>query len=123
MRLWPKVAIVGAAVGGQSELVTPDCGVLIARGPDENAEAERYADALAELFADPERRCTMGAAGKRRIEAQFTVERIGPRVEDLVGRAVELATRAPRPLPLPQEVRSSALEAIANWPWTLPGGR
>ena len=65
----------------------------------------------------------MGAAGKLRIEAQFKVEQIGPRVESLVDRAVDLAARAPRSRPSPQEVRNSALEAVANWPWTLPGDR
>ena len=41
---------MGADVGGQRELVTPECGVLIARGNADDAptEAERYADILAE---------------------------------------------------------------------------
>ena len=40
------VPVVGADVGGQAELVTPDCGVLIGRGAEED-EAEQYATALA----------------------------------------------------------------------------
>src|SRR6185369_11345918 len=48
------VPVVGADVGGQRELVTPDCGVLVERG-SEREEAARYARALAELLAEARR--------------------------------------------------------------------
>ena len=46
------VPVVGADVGGQAELVTPECGVLIGRG-EEAEEARQYADILAQLAERP----------------------------------------------------------------------
>ena len=43
------VPVVGANVGGQAELVTPECGVLIERG-EEAEEAQHYATVLAQLI-------------------------------------------------------------------------
>ena len=42
------VVPVASDVGGQRELVTPECGVLVAHGPD---EIERYVEALRQLAA------------------------------------------------------------------------
>jgi glycosyltransferase involved in cell wall biosynthesis len=60
-----------ANVGGQSELLTPEAGILIDHGP---AEETAYAKACLELLADPERRARMAAAGKERISTHFTAE-------------------------------------------------
>ncbi|MGH2487868.1 MAG: glycosyltransferase family 4 protein, partial [Ktedonobacterales bacterium] len=65
---------VAAAVGGQGELITPECGYLIARGPD---EVERYVAALAELLSDPTRRQAMGEACRARVVAQFDLAAMG----------------------------------------------
>jgi len=62
---------VSADVGGQSELVTPETGILVRNGLGETA---RYARAALELLDDPEWRARMAAAGKRRIEYGFTVD-------------------------------------------------
>ena len=55
------VPVVGADVGGQAELVTPETGILLDRGTPED-EAAAYAEALSALLADPERRQRLGAA-------------------------------------------------------------
>ncbi|RMF83646.1 MAG: glycosyltransferase [Planctomycetota bacterium] len=72
------LAIVAADVGGQRELVTPDCGLLLPRKcEDEAGEARAYADVLADLLADAERTRALGAAARRRIEDHFTLEKMG----------------------------------------------
>jgi glycosyltransferase involved in cell wall biosynthesis len=58
-------------VGGQSELITPETGILVKNGL---GEVSRYARACLELLDDPERRMRMSAAGKERIRNYFTAE-------------------------------------------------
>ena len=60
-----------ADVGGQSELITPETGILIKSGPGEET---RYAQACLDLLSDPDRRARMAAAGKERIRSNFTAE-------------------------------------------------
>ena len=67
--------VVGADVGGQRELVTPECGVLIARG-EEDAEAQQYATVLARLLAEPEQRQSLGQQGRQRIQEHFRLEQM-----------------------------------------------
>ncbi len=57
--------VVTAATTGGAELVTPDCGVVL---PDPN-DADRLAQVLQTLIADPERRSQMAVAARRRAEA------------------------------------------------------
>ncbi|WP_037336242.1 glycosyltransferase [Salinisphaera hydrothermalis] len=61
--------VVATAVGGNPELVADgETGLLVpARRP------EALADALARVVADPERARTMGEAGRRRVQAHFSV--------------------------------------------------
>ena len=70
--------VVGADVGGQSELVTPECGVLIERG-EEAEEARQYASALTQLLSDSERRTTMGQHARQRIQDRFRLEQMTDR--------------------------------------------
>jgi glycosyltransferase involved in cell wall biosynthesis len=62
--------VLASAVGGVPELVA-DAGVLV---PPNDAEA--LADALAELLADRERRRALGAAGRARVESEFSLARM-----------------------------------------------
>jgi glycosyltransferase involved in cell wall biosynthesis len=63
--------IVATDVGGTSEAVRDGVeGFLV---PPRDAEA--IATALAKLWREPELRARMGAAGRARVEAEFTVER------------------------------------------------
>ncbi|MCB1800854.1 MAG: glycosyltransferase family 4 protein [Gammaproteobacteria bacterium] len=57
---------VSADVGAQSELVTPDCGVLVETG---EGESERFANAVIRLLDDPPLRAGMSAASRSRIDA------------------------------------------------------
>jgi len=96
------VAVVGADVGGQAELVTPECGVLMPRA-DAQTEIHRYAEVLAELFSHPERLRAMGAAGRQRVCDHFRLEDMGRRIESLLSGAQRLRASRPRqavPYPL-----------------------
>ena len=90
------LAVVGANVGGQRELVTPECGVLIERS-DEDREAEVYARILAELAGDPGRVRAMGAAGRARVEAGFQLADMGQCMVDQLDRATAWRQAQPRP--------------------------
>jgi len=79
-----EVVPVGAQVGGQAELVSPDCGVLIAHG---EGELIAYADALEYLICNPLRRREMGAAGRARVANQFTSEQMMKRMVILLDNA------------------------------------
>ncbi|MGE3110034.1 MAG: glycosyltransferase [Phycisphaerales bacterium] len=94
------LAIVGADVGGQRELVTPECGVLMPRG-DEAAEAEAFAEHLLALIRDPASARRAGSRGAARIREHFTPEKMAERLEAIFERARELAERAPRETPTP----------------------
>lgn len=87
------VVPVAADVGGQRELVTPDCGVLIARGGDEQGA---YVAALRLLIADPARRARMAAAGRERVVRFFTAEQLIDRMVGLFALAEGLAHDVPR---------------------------
>jgi glycosyltransferase involved in cell wall biosynthesis len=89
------VVPVAADVGGQRELVTPECGMLIVPGP---AELEEYCTALRELLADPTRRATMAEIGRARILEQFTLVQMLDRMQELLDHATDLSRTNPRPL-------------------------
>lgn len=103
--------IVGADVGGQRELVTPECGVLIARS-DEQTETEQYAEVLAELLGNPQRRTEMGQAGRARVSAHFRLEQMGERMVALSEKAIGLHTTHPRPRPSLGLGRACAAQAV-----------
>ena len=107
------VCVVGTDVGGQRELVTPDCGVLLpVTGDDRDAEA--YARALHELLGDPERRRSLGACGRARVSEQFRREQMGDRLVTLLAEARRRCATAPR-LALPDGLaRALAAQAVAG---------
>lgn len=113
------VVVVGADVGGQRELVTPECGVLIERA-DEHVETARYTSILSELLAAPERRRAMGEAGRERIRSGFTLDAMGERMTFLLERASTLAEAIPRPVPSAAEARQAALDGVRIVWWTKP---
>lgn len=61
--------VVATAVGGNLELVTPDCGILVPAG-----DPEAVAQALARLAADASLRQRLGASARRRVEQHCSVE-------------------------------------------------
>ena len=108
------LAVVGADVGGQSELVTPECGILLPRA-DEDTEVERYAQALGGLLCDPERRRRLGIAARARVEEGFRLDQMVDRLLALFERARERASVTPRlrlPPALATEWAVQALEQV-----------
>jgi glycosyltransferase involved in cell wall biosynthesis len=61
--------VVATDVGPSAELLGPAAGVLVPPHPD------ALANALADLLQDPDRRRSMGHAGRRRVEERFALER------------------------------------------------
>lgn len=108
------LAVVGADVGGQTELVTPECGVLLPMPTprDEQAEAAVYAETLDELLDDPARIAALGAAARRRIVEHFELDRMGERFLALIDQAKELHDRHPRQRLSPGFARELAVRGI-----------
>ncbi|MGE0683167.1 MAG: glycosyltransferase [Candidatus Binatia bacterium] len=103
--------IVGADVGGQRELVPADCGILLARS-DEATESKQYAEILAELLCNPQRRQEMGRAGRIRVRTHFRLEQMGERIIALLQEAMQLSKTCPRPIPSPGLGRVCAAQGI-----------
>ncbi|HZC07583.1 MAG TPA: glycosyltransferase [Ktedonobacterales bacterium] len=79
---------VAAAVGGQGELITPECGELIAQGPDDASEVERYVAALTTLLRDPARRLAMAASCRARVVDQFDLATMGAAMDAVISEAI-----------------------------------
>ena len=120
--------MVGADVGGQAELVTPECGVLIGRG-EEAEEARHYADILAQLLSDPERRKTLGQHARRRIEDHFRLEHMTDRFLAAYQAARQEREITTRPVPgiglgracASQAVEYQRLSHLTDWLWQERG--
>jgi len=101
-------------VGGQRELVAPDCGHLIPVG-DPATEISRYVAELKYLLEHPEKRRAMGAAGRARVREHFRLDQM----TDTFITAMDDAGRhcAARTLPLPdarlcREIATLAIEEV-----------
>src|SRR5262249_30171369 len=74
--------VVATRVGGTPEVVDESCArLVVARNP------EAMSAALAELAGSPEMRATLGLAGRARVEARFTLERMVDEYRDAYFRA------------------------------------
>lgn len=104
------VPVIATAVGGQGELVTPDCGLLLP--PPANAAA--YAEAILALAADPARRRAMGAASRRRVHEQFSLAQLGSSMDQLLALAARLRRERPAPAVTPGAAAASLRLAATN---------
>lgn len=105
------LAVIGADVGGQRELVTPECGVLVRRS-DAETEVEQYTEILTQLLNDPGRRGEMGQAGRRRMEAHFRQEQMADRFVGCLQEAIRLHRDQPRLAPRPYLGHLCAAQAV-----------
>jgi glycosyltransferase involved in cell wall biosynthesis len=103
--------VVGADVGGQRELVTTECGILLPRRSEEE-EAREYAEVLAKLLADPGLRVEMGKAGRERVCSDFRLEDMGEKMNSFLEEAMRSHAADPRPAPSLEFVRDSVNHAI-----------
>ncbi len=104
-------AVVGSDVGGQKELVTEDCGVLISPKKDEK-EIKEYAKILEELIKDPVKVKRMGEAARRRIEESFKLDDMGECMDNMLKEAVELHKKDKRKVPSLKEANEIALKVV-----------
>ena len=103
--------VVAADVGGQRELVSPACGILVPRS-DPNTESRRYAEALGMLLSDAARRKAMGEAARARVSEHFRLDQMSERMVALLERAIELHERQPRRPPDVDFAHAAAAQAI-----------
>ena len=101
---------VGADVGGQRELITPEVGFLLPRSTPEQ-EAEAYAEVLADLIRDPAKRAHLAAASRERIEHHFNLELLGERMLALI-QAAAANRRKAGPPPVQALAHHSARAAV-----------
>ncbi|HLB87398.1 MAG TPA: glycosyltransferase, partial [Terriglobales bacterium] len=87
------VPVVASRVGGNPELVTEDRGILVA--PDGEAD---LAAAIERLLGDPTLREELGRNAKRFTQANFTLERMRKRHEDLYTELLAQKRWHPNPL-------------------------
>jgi glycosyltransferase involved in cell wall biosynthesis len=80
--------VVTADMGGAPEIVSEDCGRLVARG--DTAALTRV---LAELIDDAPLRARLGAAGPRRAHARCAPEVVLPQLAAALTRAIESSAR------------------------------
>jgi glycosyltransferase involved in cell wall biosynthesis len=83
------LVVVGAQVGGQDELVSPECGILHLPGGQEN-EADEYADILYELICDTPRRQQMSQASRMRILEKFTTSMMGEYIHRKLNEVIDI---------------------------------
>jgi glycosyltransferase involved in cell wall biosynthesis len=77
--------VVATRVGGLPDLIEPGVhGLLVAPG-----DPPALAGALGELLADPQRRRAMGARGRERRRAEFDIDVVVARLEDLYGELLQ----------------------------------
>jgi glycosyltransferase involved in cell wall biosynthesis len=105
------LAIIGADVGGQIEVVTPETGVLIPRS-DETTEAAAYASHLASVIRDRAKREAMGQAGRARIVEHFPLDAMGARMDQLIRDAMRNAGEGSRGVISARTAREVAARAV-----------
>jgi glycosyltransferase involved in cell wall biosynthesis len=118
------VVPVGANVGGQAELVTPECGVLIDRS---EGEASHYAAAVQRILENPDLLVLMANASRRRVTKSFRLEHMTQRMSDLLkGHFDERSDHKVTNLQViantyaREVVEQYRLEAIATGLWESP---
>jgi len=81
---------ISADVGGQSELLTPDVGILIRTGI---GEVDRFANACIQLLYDHQRRESMSAASRQKFTKQYTAENCAKEYSQVFEELSELSRR------------------------------
>jgi glycosyltransferase involved in cell wall biosynthesis len=103
------VVPISAAVGGQAELVTPDCGVLVLPGP---TERQVYTEALLSLARDRERLAVMGQAARMRVRDHYRLDQMGQRMHNLLQEAHALHRAQPRTVPTLEQAAAAQAQVV-----------
>ena len=83
------IPVIGTRTGGLPELLDGAAGLLVDPG-----DSTELADALAGVLASADRRHSLGAAGRRRVEEQFDAQAIGRQLVRWFEGAVPLTPAA-----------------------------
>lgn len=115
------VVPVSVAAGGQAELVTPECGILVPHGPQEQ---QQYTQALLELARHRPRLTAMARAARERVAGQFRLDQMGNRIHALLYEAQTLHEQQPRPLrgadDVQEAIEQASSMAARDAAWTQP---
>lgn len=103
------VPVVCSDVGGQSELVTEECGVLV---PKVDNEVDLYVQTLEGLLQNRSLRFALGKAGRNRVCTYFTLEHMGDKMVSLIDKAVALRAERPSSEICPLLGRAYCIEMI-----------
>ncbi len=105
--------VVGADVGGQRELVTPEAGMLVPRSEKET-EAKQYAGILAGLLQNPKRRRDLGQAARERVTRLFPLSQMGERLTGSLKQAAGWHHSRPRSVPTVDSGNARARQAVES---------
>jgi glycosyltransferase involved in cell wall biosynthesis len=104
------VVPISVAAGGQAELVTAECGILVPRSPHEQQE---YTQALVALASNRQQLAAMGRAARERVHSQFRLEQMGERMQSLLLEASDMQQQQPHPISSAEVVQHSIEQATA----------
>lgn len=86
------VPVIAPALPGNREFMDADSGVLV----EPRDDADRYAEALVSLLDDAEKRRRMGERSRKRMLAEFSLETMGRRHDELYERLLSEQTASSR---------------------------
>lgn len=119
-----EVVPVAADVGGQSELVTAETGVLVEIVENEAAEVERYLNALRGLLTDPLKRNIMKKRARRRVVESFNMQQSANLMERTIRDMRTQSMHRTQPALSPEQARYMTHLAVESLRksrgWQLP---
>jgi len=105
------LAPVGADVGGQRELITPECGFLLPTG-SEDEEVQQYSQILEDLIHNSTKRKQMGNVSRMRIVSHFRLDQMVEQMENLFTEAKQMVQDHPRDINKIQLAFATAKEIV-----------
>ena len=117
--------VVSARVGGQAELVTPDCGILIVPADKKNLFVQ-YADSIEKLLNDKESLVTMGRQARSRVVDFFDLAKMTHQMLEVCTEVQAETTNNSRRIGLglglacaTQAVEYRRISAVADSLWSI----
>ncbi|MCD6581324.1 MAG: glycosyltransferase [Desulfuromusa sp.] len=104
-----ELVVLCSDVGGQAELVRMGCGITV---PVASGEETVYADHLADLIRDPEKRLAMGSAAGNLVRTEFTIKQMADRFDGIVTEALDRAGSTPEAVMIADMATSYCIELL-----------
>jgi len=83
-----QLPVVATDVGGQTELVTPETGFLVAKGDGDAREVQEYLEILLALIQNPQLRQQVGCQARQRVVESFGLTKMADRMEEIFAEAI-----------------------------------